>query len=425
MISLSYASALAPESLLQEVRRLLDIERRVEWLVCRYLADLAEANRFRQLGFFSDICDFARSRLGLGARRTRERVRIGRALRSLPAIETAFAEGRLSFGRTREVTRVATPETEARWLDDGLRLPVRVLEKRVSEAGGGSVPCDGPARISWQSPDVVDVRVQLPAAAWALLEKAMSGARTAAETPLTDAEAIEAVARAALGAMAGADPADPRRAVVLYECRDCGRTETETGRTTMEIPPAQAAALACGAPEIDLATHGRAIARGGPIPNPVRRAVLLRDRMRCRAPGCGRRLWVDVHHVRHRSDGGEHSRRNCVTLCTACHTALHEGRLSVRGDADHDLAFFDADGRPLASPDPSVTHIGSRDPEPLTPTQQAILALMGRRGAWTADAICEESRLPVPSVVAAIAALEISGRIHQPQFAHYEAVTGF
>jgi len=411
----------APD-LLSELRRLLDAERRAGWLVCRYLADLAEGERFHELGFFSDIYHFARVRLGLGARRTRERVRIGRALGKLPAIEAAFADGRLSFARTREVTRVAKPDTEAHWLDLGLRLPVRVLEKRVAEAGGRPAHADAPAEVVWSDPQTVDVRLQMPAAAWAMLEKAMESARTAAETTLSDAEALEAVARAALGAMAGADPADPRRAVVVYECRDCRRAEMETGRGPTELPAAQAAALVCSAPEIDIATHGRAVTRGGPIPAPVRRAVLLRDRMRCRTPGCGRRRWVDVHHVRHRADDGEHSRSNCVTLCTTCHQALHEGRLNVRGDAEGDLRWTDSAGRPLPaapSPDQPVTQCGS---SALTPAQAAILALMGRRGGWTADAICEESRLPVPTVVAALASLQISGRIHEPTFLRYEAV---
>ncbi len=423
MISFSYKPSLNPPDLLTEVRRLLDLQRRAEWLVCRYLADLTDGERFHELGYFSDIYHFARVRLGLGARRTRERVRIGRALRSLPAIEAAFADGRLSFGRTREITRVAKPEAEARWLDDGLGLPMRVLEKRVAEAAGGEGQADAPAKVVWKDPAAVDVCLRMPAAAWALLEKAMESARAAAGTTLTDPQAVEAVARAALAAMAGPDPADPRRAVVVYECRDCGRAELETGRGPFELPPAQAAALTCGAPEIDLATHGAKVARGGPIPPATRRAVLLRDRMRCRVPGCGRRRWVDVHHVRHRADGGEHSRSNCVTLCTTCHTALHEGSLHVRGDAERELVWTDASGAalpdsPPATSDP-VTQLGSRD---LTPEQSRILAVMGRRGGWTADALIEHSQLPVGTVVGAIAALQFAGRITESDFAHYEAV---
>jgi hypothetical protein len=47
----------------------------------------------------------------IGVRRTRERVRIGRAMRRLPDIERRFVGMNLSYSQVRELTRVATPET--------------------------------------------------------------------------------------------------------------------------------------------------------------------------------------------------------------------------------------------------------------------------------------------------------------------------
>jgi hypothetical protein len=47
----------------------------------------------------------------------RERVRVAHALRSLPLIHGAFAEGQLSYSQVRAVTRVATPDDEQRWFD--------------------------------------------------------------------------------------------------------------------------------------------------------------------------------------------------------------------------------------------------------------------------------------------------------------------
>jgi hypothetical protein len=51
------------------------------------------------------------------------------------------------------------------------------------------------------------------------------------------------------------------------------------------------------------------------IPAPIRRAVLLRDR-RCAWPRCGRpAVACDVHHLRHKQDGGETSLANLVLVC--------------------------------------------------------------------------------------------------------------
>ena len=47
--------------------------------------------------------------------------------------------------------------------------------------------------------------------------------------------------------------------------------------------------------------------------------MLLRDR-RCAWPRCGRpAAWCDVHHIRHKKDGGTTSVSSCVLLCQFHH----------------------------------------------------------------------------------------------------------
>lgn len=55
------------------------------------------------------------------------------------------------------------------------------------------------------------------------------------------------------------------------------------------------------------------------IPAHIRRAVLLRDR-KCAWPRCGRpAVYCDVHHLRHKEDGGETSVENCALVCQFHH----------------------------------------------------------------------------------------------------------
>src|SRR5438874_1211996 len=58
-------------------------------------------------------------RIGLDPGAARERVRVARALGTLPRLAQALARGELSYAKVRALTRVATPETEERLLAVG------------------------------------------------------------------------------------------------------------------------------------------------------------------------------------------------------------------------------------------------------------------------------------------------------------------
>src|SRR5437667_11547879 len=58
-------------------------------------------------------------RVGLDLGAARERVRVARVLGTLPLLARALAKGELCYAKVRALTRVATPETEARLLAVG------------------------------------------------------------------------------------------------------------------------------------------------------------------------------------------------------------------------------------------------------------------------------------------------------------------
>src|SRR5437868_7697084 len=55
-------------------------------------------------------------RVGMDLGAARERVRVARALGSLPRLSEALSRGELSYAKVRALTRVATPATEERLL---------------------------------------------------------------------------------------------------------------------------------------------------------------------------------------------------------------------------------------------------------------------------------------------------------------------
>src|SRR5437899_6208239 len=68
---------------------------------------------------FSSCAAWLSWRVGLDVGAARERVRVARALGTLPLLAQALARGELSYAKVRALTRVATPETEERLLTVG------------------------------------------------------------------------------------------------------------------------------------------------------------------------------------------------------------------------------------------------------------------------------------------------------------------
>ena len=70
-------------------------------------------------------------RIGLDLGAARERVRVARALGTLPLLARALARGELSYSKVRALTRVATPETEERLLKVGRAGAAEHVERIV------------------------------------------------------------------------------------------------------------------------------------------------------------------------------------------------------------------------------------------------------------------------------------------------------
>src|SRR6266516_5270172 len=80
---------------------------------------------------FSSCAAWLSWRVGLDLGAARERVRVARALGTLPLLAQALARGELSYAKVRALTRVATPETEARLLGVGRGGTAAQVERNV------------------------------------------------------------------------------------------------------------------------------------------------------------------------------------------------------------------------------------------------------------------------------------------------------
>ena len=80
---------------------------------------------------YARLGDYARERLGVSARSVQELARVGRALKGLPALESALVSGRLPWSKIRLLARFVTAEEEARVIRYAEGVSVRRLEHEL------------------------------------------------------------------------------------------------------------------------------------------------------------------------------------------------------------------------------------------------------------------------------------------------------
>jgi len=80
------------------------------------------------------------------------------------------------------------------------------------------------------------------------------------------------------------------------------------------------------------------------VPTAIKRALRARDKG-CTFPGCHNTRFVDAHHIKHWSAGGETSLDNLMLLCSRHHRLVHEGGFRIERDYQDRWFFKRPDGR--------------------------------------------------------------------------------
>src|SRR5436305_1317559 len=352
---------------------------------------------------FSSCAAWLAWRVGFAPGAAREHVRVARALGTLPLLAHALARGELSYAKVRELTRVATPETEERLLAVGRAGTTEHVERIVRgwrrvdrKAETQETARRHASRALHVYPDedgTVRIRGRLAPKVGALLMQALAAAREAVypknvpagtcapgvsqETPTLGQQQADALALLAETALHhGIDPGAPGEryqvvvhvdAAVLADPDQAGQSVLEAGgRVSAETSQR----LACDASRVVLRhdAAGRTTeigARARTIPPALRRALVHRDRG-CRFPGCGVRDGQG-HHPRHWARGGPTTLSNLAMLCRRHHRAVHEEGYTLDRQPDGERQFRRPDGRPLPDvprppevPDDPVTLLRAR-----------------------------------------------------------------
>lgn len=335
------------------------------------LLEAEECELPRRLGYVS-MAEFMERRLHYTRHAANERMRVARELKALPKLRRAFEAGEMSFTHVRELTRVATPKTEAAFLKAADGQTAKQVQQMVSGKKAGDLPdappdpalvrhrifleVDGEAFASWRR-----VHVALEAEVGERLDDtALVGilCRRALEVEVRDRAHADSPAEVERGTDAPSlgdqisppSPMDgrarpPRASRIgplatmhsVTTCRTCHRAEVSAVGHGEVLTAAQRARAQCDTLSGDDLETDDLTRLTSVIPTALRRKVFTRDHHACVAPGCRSRRNLDVHHVVPRAAGGQHTVSNLVVLCSFHHQRLHEGLLAVTGQPPHDL----------------------------------------------------------------------------------------
>jgi hypothetical protein len=102
----------------------------------------AEQLKLHFLHGFVSMYEYMERVLGYGPHAARERMRVARTLAKLPQTTAALSRGELTYSAVRELTRVATAETEASWLAATEGMAANQIEGLVAGHQPGDQPED-------------------------------------------------------------------------------------------------------------------------------------------------------------------------------------------------------------------------------------------------------------------------------------------
>jgi len=305
---------------------------------------------------------------GIGMNAAREKVRVARALGTLPKISKAFRNGQISFSKVRAMTRVASEKSEdyllmiarhgtANHVEKvvrGYRRAKRLNDPEIAEQQHESRAFN----YHWDDDGSLVFNGRLPAEVGAMLMKALQssidhrGKEVSAETPdhseyrqpisQRRADAVAEMAESYLQNGPAQSSTADRYQVMLHVT-----AETSDSNAHVENGPhvtAETSRRICCDTSISRLTEdekGEPLSIGRKsrvIPPAMRRALKARDK-HCRFPGCTHQHFIDGHHIRHWADGGETSLDNLVQLCRHHHRLVHEGGFNCERDDSGNVVF--------------------------------------------------------------------------------------
>ncbi len=305
-----------------------------------YIAEL-DTRRIWRVDGCRDMASWVSGRYGVSHFSAKRWIAASHAITELPQVTGALRRGRLPLDKVTELTRFATPATEAELIDWAAGVSCAALRAKADRATRDPIEEvraeDRNRRLEWWLDDNRRLWFEgcLPAEQGALVTTALD--RLAAGLPhdpdYDQAATLEARRADALVALASqqvsSDPAQARAMVNLHvdlaELAAGGSAGLVGGGV---IHPRVASALCCDAVMRAIAHdrdgHVVGIGRASRIVPEWLRAQLVERDGGCTFPGCHHKHYVKAHHIWAWEWGGPTNLDNLTLVCSFHHDLIHK-----------------------------------------------------------------------------------------------------
>jgi hypothetical protein len=351
-------------------RAIVDLSVRINAATSELLSLIREFDE--RAGFlkwgFANCTDWLHWRCDLSRNAAREKVRLAHALKSLPQMSVAFERGVLTYSKVRALTRVASADNEAALIAFALTTTAARLEERCRQIRNVQPDNGAEAHRVYQQRSLrvwrdgargtLTLTVELALEQGELICRALDKAveehsSNGPEFESTSwhaqqADAMVALAKSYLegGADSHSSSTESYQVVIHVD-----RTALSEGAGRADLPLESVRRLSCDASVVTMTEgpDGEPLNVGRKqrtVSTAIKRALWARDGG-CSFPGCTHTRFVDAHHVKHWSQGGETSVANTMLLCSAHHRLVHEGGYTIHRDVRDRWYFRRPDARAI------------------------------------------------------------------------------
>jgi len=330
----------------------------------RYLFDMHARGVHMETGH-STAVHYARSRLGMTAPEANRLLLAGRRLDQLPLVDDALVADEISWSKMLLIQRVTEPETQREWLEFAQGLNCRQLEFEVKRSVKGELPK------RHGDSGLTDLRMTIKASVRIVNHQMWEQARrkVSAEIGMTATNEDMMIQAARLILSTDAEGKAEGRSKVKHSPfqliihQDAHGTWVHTDQGDVKLDEEEAARLAAQAELVPMAAP--VADPDGKAPARLVKRVLARDNHRCQ--NCGCTLHLQVHHVEWRVNGGKTEEDLLASLCTRCHSMIHQGLLCLHGNRRNGFVFLDrsgtaVEGRAMPCSVPAALHTALASP---------------------------------------------------------------